>query len=157
MIKFPRLFFFLLYYFTNIILIKLKAIDLDDFTGKFCCQGYYPLIRTVKSVLENDPKLMPPTNICGTCPTQEYKTLKKKVKRSIRNKRGVEEVCKEKGEGVWADTTDCTKYFTCRSMSTAWAEKKHETCYTGSYFDQQGGQCKWVGVGNSGCKLFVVF
>ena len=153
--KFPRLFFFL-YYFTNIIIINLKAIDLDDFTGKFCCQGYYPLIRTVKSVLENDPKLMPPTNICGTCPTQEYKTLKKKVKkRSIRNKRGLEEVCKEKGEGVWADTTDCTKYFTCRSMSTAWAEKKHETCYTGSYFDQQGGQCKWVGVGNYNCDTIL--
>ena len=26
---------------------KFWAIDLDDFTGKFCCQGHYPLIRTV--------------------------------------------------------------------------------------------------------------
>ena len=25
-------------------------------------------------------------------------------------------------------------------------------CYTGSYFDQVGGQCKWVGVGNYKCE-----
>jgi hypothetical protein len=36
-------------------------------------------------------------------------------------------------------------------MSTSWAEKKQEVCYTGSYFDQKGGQCKWVGVGNFNC------
>jgi hypothetical protein len=125
-----------------------KAADLDDFTGKFCCQGFFPLIRTVKSVLENEPKFMPPSNICSACPTQEYKTLKKKVKK----KRSVDDVCKEKGEGVHPDPTDCTKYFTCRSMSTAWAEKKQEVCYTGSYFDKAGGQCKWVGVGNYKCE-----
>lgn len=91
---------------------------------------------------------MPSSNICTSCPTQEYKTLKKKVKK----RRSVEDVCKEKGEGVWPDLSDCTKYYTCRSMSTAWAEKKQETCYTGSYFDQAGGQCKWVGVGNFKCE-----
>jgi hypothetical protein len=85
----------------------LKTVDLDDFTGKFCCQGFFPLIRTVKSVLENEPKFMPPTGICPTCPTQEYKTLKKKTKRSvaaapsIRKRRSADEICKEKGEGVW--------------------------------------------------------
>jgi hypothetical protein len=36
-------------------------------------------------------------------------------------------------------------------MSTNWAEKKQEVCYSGSYFDPKGGQCKWVGVGNFNC------
>lgn len=61
------------------------AIDLDDFTGKFCCQGHYPLIRTVKSILENDPSWMPSEKICESCPNLEYKTLKKKYKRAVDN------------------------------------------------------------------------
>ena len=117
------------------------TVDLDDFTGKMCCQGHFPLIRTVKSILENDPSMMPPAKICNSCPSKEYKDMKKKY----RKKRSADEVCTEKGEGVWADPTDCTKYFVCRSMSTAWAEKKAEVCYTGSYFANGG--CKWVGQG----------
>ena len=72
---------------------------------------------------------MPPSNICTSCPTQEYKTLKKKLKkkREVFAKRNTDDICKENGEGVWPDKTDCTKYFTCRSMNTAWSEKKHET------------------------------
>lgn len=91
---------------------------------------------------------MPPANICNSCPTQEYKSLKKKY----RKRRSADDVCKEKGEGVWPDTSDCTKYFICRSMSTAWSEKKHEACYSGSYFDESGGQCKWVGQNNFDCE-----
>lgn len=34
-------------------------------------------MRTVKSVLEDDPNLMPPKSVCTTCPTKEYETLKK--------------------------------------------------------------------------------
>ena len=128
------------------------AIDLDDFTGKFCCQGHYPLIRTVKSILEDDPSIMPPTNICDKCPTTEYKTLKKKTNKK---KRSVDEVCADKGEGVWIDPEDCTKYYTCRSMSTTWAEKKLEVCYVGSYFDTKLGSCKWVGVGNFDCATIL--
>lgn len=99
-------------------------------------------------MLENEPKFMPPANICNSCPTQEYKSLKKKY----RKRRSADDVCKEKGEGVWPDTSDCTKYFICRSMSTAWSEKKHEACYSGSYFDESGGQCKWVGQNNFDCE-----
>ena len=53
-----------------------------------------------------------------------------------------------KGEGVWMDPSDCTKYFTCRSVTTAWAEKKQEVCYTESYFEATSGSCKWVDIGN---------
>jgi hypothetical protein len=130
-------------------------VDLDDFTGKFCCQGHFPLIRTVKSILENNPEWMPKEDMCPSCPTEEYKEIKKKSQnngRKRRRRRDVSEVCKEKGDGVWADPTDCRKYFVCRSMTTDWAEKKHEMCYVGSYFDEESGaQCKWVGEGNYDC------
>jgi hypothetical protein len=39
----------------------------DDFTGKFCCQGYFRLIRSVKSVLENHDDFMPSKSICSSC------------------------------------------------------------------------------------------
>jgi hypothetical protein len=123
--------------------LSFHCIYSDDFTGKFCCQGFFPLIRTVKSVLESDPSMMPPAKICSSCPNKEYKDVKKKY----RKKRSADDVCTEKGEGIWGDPNDCTKYYVCRSMSTSWAEKKEETCYTGSYFDPKGGQCKWVGQG----------
>lgn len=124
-------------------------MDLDDFTGKFCCQGYFPLIRTVKSVLENDPQIMPPTEVCRSCPNREYKTFPK----NFRKKRSLaSEYCKEKGEGTWADPLDCTKYFVCRSLTTSWAEKKHQSCWSGSYFDQTTNSCKWHGKSNFDCE-----
>ncbi len=109
------------------------------------------MIRTVKSVLENDPKLMPPSKICGSCPSTEYKKLKKKNRRRRETAETAEEVCTKNGEGVFEDPTDCTRYYICRSISSPWGEKKHEKCYTGSYFDKSGKQCKWVGEGNYNC------
>lgn len=61
-------------------------------------------------------------------------------------------MCEEKGEGIWPDTEDCKKYYICRSIATAWGEKKEELCYPGSYFDKAASQCKWVGEGNYDCK-----
>ena len=99
---------------------------------------------------------MPPTKVCSSCPTTEYKTLKKKNKR---RKRAVaappEEVCAKNGEGVWEDPTDCTQYYVCRSITTTWGEKKLEKCYAGSYFDKVGKQCKWVGEGNYNCDTIL--
>ena len=71
---------------------------------------------------------------------------KTKTRRSV-----AEDICEEKGEGMWADKEDCKKYYVCRSISTAWGEKKEEYCYPGSYFDKAMGQCKWVGEGNFDC------
>ena len=93
---------------------------------------------------------MPSENMCNACPNTEYKTLKKKTNRKKRET-NADEICKEKGEGTWADPEDCTKYFTCRNLNVAWGEKKKEVCYLGSYFDRTLNQCKWVGEGNYNC------
>jgi GH18 family chitinase len=52
------------------------TLDMDDFRGQFCCQGKFPLIRTVKAVLHGQLKLLPKEKICSTCPTKEYKGRK---------------------------------------------------------------------------------
>ena len=49
------------------------TLDMDDFRGQFCCQGKFPLIRTVKAVLHGQLKLLPKEKICSACPTKEYK------------------------------------------------------------------------------------
>jgi len=76
-------------------------------------------------------------------------------KTKSRKRRTAEEVCEEKGEGMWADKEDCRKYYLCRSITTAWGEKKEELCYPGSYFDKAMGQCKWVGEGNFDCETIL--
>ncbi len=52
------------------------TLDMDDFRGQFCCQGKFPLIRTIKAVLHGQLKLLPKEKICSTCPTKEYKGIK---------------------------------------------------------------------------------
>ncbi len=128
------------------------TLDLDDFTSKFCCQGFFPLMRTVKSVLENEPKFMPPNKICSACPTTEYKKFKKQYSRKKRAAATAEEVCAENGEGSWEDPNDCTQYYVCRSIATAWREMKLEKCYVGSYFDKLAKQCRWVGENGLNCE-----
>jgi GH18 family chitinase len=49
------------------------TLDMDDFRGQFCCQGKFPLIRTIKAVLHGQLKLLPKEKICSTCPSKEYK------------------------------------------------------------------------------------
>ncbi|KAI3382766.1 hypothetical protein SNEBB_009468 [Seison nebaliae] len=142
------------------------ALDLDDFTGVFCCQGAFPLIRAVKSVLTGDSSIAPKSSdMCSSCPTEEYSKLKKnRKKRDVfevsfvnsswshlrRNKRDdVAAVCEEKGEGSWPDDKDCKGYYLCRSVGTDWAEMKHDQCYLGSYFDPESKQCKYVAQTNN--------
>jgi hypothetical protein len=63
------------------------TLDMDDFRGQFCCQGKFPLIRTIKAILHGQIKLLPKEKICSTCPTKEYKGRKylyvKKENRSM--------------------------------------------------------------------------
>ncbi|CAF1580064.1 unnamed protein product, partial [Adineta steineri] len=49
------------------------TLDMDDFRGQFCCQGKFPLIKTIKAVLHGQVKLLPKEKICSSCPTKEYK------------------------------------------------------------------------------------
>jgi hypothetical protein len=52
------------------------TLDMDDFRGQFCCQGKFPLIKTIKAVLHGQLKLLPKEKICSACPTKEYKGTK---------------------------------------------------------------------------------
>ncbi len=52
------------------------TLDMDDFRGQFCCQGKFPLIKTIKAVLHGQVKLLPKEKICSACPTKEYKGIK---------------------------------------------------------------------------------
>jgi GH18 family chitinase len=52
------------------------TLDMDDFRGQFCCQGKFPLIKTIKAVLHGQLKLLPKEKICSACPTKEYKGMK---------------------------------------------------------------------------------
>ncbi|CAF0808613.1 unnamed protein product [Rotaria sordida] len=148
------------------------TLDMDDFRGQFCCQGKFPLIRTIKAVLHGQLKLLPKEKICSTCPTNEYKNFKpnsqyqqpqttekttKKPKISKRDAEGPtpEDVCEELKDGQWPDPTDCKSYFLCRGVGSQWGEQKREMCYAGSYFDPNDKSCKWVGADKLNCEDLV--
>ncbi|CAF0942106.1 unnamed protein product [Rotaria sp. Silwood1] len=148
------------------------TLDMDDFRGQFCCQGKFPLIRTIKAVLHGQLKLLPKEKICSTCPTNEYKNFKpnsqyqqpqtteKPTKKPKITKRDVEgptpeDVCEELKDGQWPDPTDCKSYFLCRGVGSQWGEQKREMCYAGSYFDPNDKTCKWVGADKLNCEELV--
>ncbi|CAF2639784.1 unnamed protein product [Rotaria sp. Silwood2] len=148
------------------------TLDMDDFRGQFCCQGKFPLIRTIKAVLHGQLKLLPKEKMCSTCPTNEYKNFKpnsqyqqpqttekttKKPKISKRDAEGPtpEDVCEELKDGQWPDPTDCKSYFLCRGVGSQWGEQKREMCYAGSYFDPNDKTCKWVGADKLNCEELV--
>ncbi|CAF4455404.1 unnamed protein product [Rotaria socialis] len=150
------------------------TLDMDDFRGQFCCQGKFPLIKTIKAVLHGQLKLLPKEKICSTCPTTEYKNLKansnyqpptttptekttKKAKLSKRDAEGPtpEDVCEELKDGQWPDPSDCKSYFLCRGVGSQWGEQKREMCYAGSYFDPNDKTCKWVGADKLNCEELV--
>ncbi len=59
------------------------TLDMDDFRGQFCCQGKFPLIKTIKAVLHGQLKLLPKEKICSACPTKEYKGITNKKKHEL--------------------------------------------------------------------------
>ncbi|CAF1651296.1 unnamed protein product, partial [Adineta ricciae] len=147
------------------------TLDMDDFRGQFCCQGKFPLIKTIKAVLHGQLKLLPKEKICSTCPTKEYKDFKpnsqsqpqttakptKKPKKSKRDAEGPtpEDVCEELKDGQWPDPSDCKSYFLCRGVGSQWGEQKREMCYAGSYFDPNDKTCKWVGADKINCEELI--
>ncbi|UJR31003.1 hypothetical protein I4U23_018514 [Adineta vaga] len=153
------------------------TLDMDDFRGQFCCQGKFPLIKTIKAVLHGQLKLLPKEKICSTCPTKEYKgnfkansqsqpqTTEKPTKKPKKSKRDAEgptpeDVCEELKDGQWPDPSDCKSYFLCRGVGSQWGEQKREVCYAGlikrcSYFDPNEKTCKWVGADKINCEELV--
>ncbi|CAF3162533.1 unnamed protein product [Rotaria socialis] len=145
------------------------TLDMDDFRGQFCCQGKFPLIKTIKAVLHGQLKLLPKEKICSTCPTKEYKNFKpeiqpqtteKTTKKPKKSKRDADapspqDVCEELKDGQWPDPTDCKSYYLCRGVGSQWGEQKREVCYTGAYFDPNEKTCKWVGMDKLNCEELV--
>ncbi|CAF3372084.1 unnamed protein product [Rotaria sp. Silwood1] len=145
------------------------TLDMDDFRGQFCCQGKFPLIKTIKAVLHGQLKLLPKEKICSTCPTKEYKNFKpetqpqtteKTTKKPKKSKRDADtpspqDVCEELKDGQWPDPSDCKSYYLCRGVGSQWGEQKREVCYTGAYFDPNEKTCKWVGMDKLNCEELV--
>ena len=98
------------------------ALDLDDFDGKFCGQGRYPLINSVKMELNNGAV---PLSTTSTTPLMTTSTTVSSTSA----------LCKQ-GDGIYPDyASNCEKFYKCSFTATSSPQIAYYSCQTGLLFD----------------------
>ncbi|XP_043572208.1 acidic mammalian chitinase-like [Chiloscyllium plagiosum] len=108
------------------------TLDLDDFTGNKCGQGVYPLITTLKTLLN--------INECGLSTPFSTTT------RVTPSTGGItptvvtiaHEFCQGKSDGTYPDYSDRSKYYQCHTGQTY-----HMICSEHLVFDENCSCCNW--------------
>ncbi|XP_066481844.1 acidic mammalian chitinase-like [Tiliqua scincoides] len=115
------------------------AIDLDDFQGTFCNEGKYPLISTLKSLLETNEPIVPncpsdvPTDPTPTGPTPPPITTPPPPPPPTGSN-----FCTNKPDGIYADPEDNTKFYMCFNK-----EPFRFSCAPGLVFDDSCKCCNF--------------
>lgn len=142
--------------------IMFWALDLDDFSGSFCGQGNYPLIRSAiagmgssqpvvnpvtnvpitNAPVTNAPVTNPPiTNAPVTNPpaTNALNTNSPQITTRAPTGSGV---CQ--GRDYYADrASGCTYFYQCMFMGTQWERAHRMACPAGLLFDNNIKTCNW--------------
>ncbi|XP_078276467.1 acidic mammalian chitinase-like [Rhinoraja longicauda] len=114
----------------------LWSLDFDDFSGTRCKEGVYPLINTLKTLL-NINGCQPPAPTGVSSISLHINTSNIPV---ITFSREVDAVdwCRGKSPGMFADPIDRSKYYICASGTT-----RHEMCPQELIFDENCHCCNW--------------
>ncbi|XP_035305551.1 chitotriosidase-1 isoform X2 [Cricetulus griseus] len=82
------------------------VLDLDDFTGSFCNQGQYPLIRTLQQELSLPS--VPPTS-----PEEEVPGPHQPLEAEKRPSPGLDTICQGKADGLYPNPGEKSSFFNC--------------------------------------------
>ncbi|XP_067913406.1 acidic mammalian chitinase-like isoform X2 [Heterodontus francisci] len=111
------------------------ALDLDDFSGSKCNQGVYPLINTLKSLLNITDSECSPASAITTL-------LKTSVPISITttaiSDTSASDWCQGKPQGLYPDPNDRRKYYNCGDRQTF-----HLLCPNNLVYDHNCHCCNW--------------
>ncbi|XP_072419803.1 acidic mammalian chitinase-like isoform X2 [Chiloscyllium punctatum] len=115
------------------------ALDLDDFSGNTCSQGVYPLINTLKSLL--NIQIADGGSITHNSTSSESTPLKPsvpKVPTTTDPHTSTNNWCHGKLPGLYADPNDRQKFYNCGGGQTF-----HQSCPEALIFSQTCKCCKW--------------
>uniref|UniRef100_A0A8C5LT07 chitinase n=1 Tax=Leptobrachium leishanense TaxID=445787 RepID=A0A8C5LT07_9ANUR len=114
------------------------ALPLDDFSGKFCGQGKYPLMNTLKSTLGisfsncNTPAITVAPNTAATAAAPATGAAPP-------SSGGGSGFCDGKANGIYANPTVKSGFFNCLNGKTY-----QQSCQTGLIFDTSCNCCNWA-------------
>uniref|UniRef100_UPI00398F3E29 acidic mammalian chitinase-like isoform X2 n=1 Tax=Pristiophorus japonicus TaxID=55135 RepID=UPI00398F3E29 len=118
--------------------VMVWALDLDDFSGTKCNEGVYPLINTLKPLLNfNGCELSSGTasTPITTIPTTTTPTT---ITTTTISGSNLDAVCQSKPNGLYADPNDHSKYYQC-----SWGQSFHQICTANLIFDENCSCCNW--------------
>ena len=125
----------MLYFYFNI-----RDTSLDDFSGKFCCQGKFPLIKSVVDVFTGHKSTID-NECCGTPATSITTTPTKPTTTSTLS---LIYVGCSSGDSIVPHATDCTKYIRCiKSADNSDITEVVEQCPWGYKFNPWKKECDW--------------
>ncbi|XP_051004163.1 chitotriosidase-1 [Acomys russatus] len=107
------------------------TLDLDDFTGSFCNQGRYPLIRTLQQEL-NLPSVPPRS------PKQKESGPHQPSEPKQGSSPGLDTFCQGKADGLYPNPGDKSSYFNC-----AGGRLYQQNCPPGLVFSASCKCCTW--------------
>lgn len=120
------------------------SLDSDDFTGDFCGQGKYPLIKSTLGVLKGE-QLVGDVKAYTSTPDEKIKTEEATNKKS-QNLDTHEEILKlcPNGDGFYTNVASgCIEYHVCVFTKTPSANVQYLTCPDGLVFDSQLNACNF--------------
>ncbi|XP_047424557.1 acidic mammalian chitinase-like [Mugil cephalus] len=92
------------------------ALDLDDFSGQFCGQGNYTLVRHLHSLLVSELPPLPPTNT--TPKTVNHTTSHPGPTLIVPSKTTDSNFCATKASGIYAKPDDPGSFYNCANGIT---------------------------------------
>lgn len=131
------------------------ALDLDDFDGKFCGQGKYPLLNFVKNELNSGSSgstvsTMSTTTVStastsSTSTTSTTTTTTTTSATTTTTTRTTQSGQCYKGDGYYPDkTTNCQQYYICNFTGTQFATITYISCPNGLLFDATITACNFA-------------
>lgn len=122
------------------------SLDSDDFTGEFCGQGKFPILKTVLSVLNEDDLT---ANMKTYTPTPDEKIIINEHKTTKKSKNRLTDAQKKSicpdGDGFYVNyESKCKDYYVCVFTDTDNANAQYLSCPEGLAFDKGLKACNFV-------------
>jgi chitinase len=116
------------------------TLDLDDFSGKFCNEGTYPLHKALNKALTGTVPSQPDSTKPQSATQRPVVPTTARIFPTTRRSSGGgnAQVCSDKSDGLHVNPDSCTSYYNCANGFGAALN-----CPGGTYYNPAGRYCDW--------------